>query len=116
MRSPSSPLTEVTANPIFLPSVPEMNPRTECGCQPVAFISVLSVAPPGRLTKSRTVAVLLPSRAAFAFLPPLGPLAPFLAGVAFFLDDLGLAGATRRACGATLAFLVQGMAIVEDSR
>lgn len=33
------------ASPVFLPKVPHRNPRTECGCQPVASISSLAVAP-----------------------------------------------------------------------
>ena len=49
--------------PIFLPTVPERNPRSECGYQPVAFISSLAVTPPGRFSSSRILAVLLPSRA-----------------------------------------------------
>src|SRR5579872_1581428 len=53
------------------------------------------------------MAVLLPSRAPAALvrLPAFAPWAPFLDGVAFF-PDLPLAGVTRRACCATLAFLV----------
>jgi hypothetical protein len=89
VRSPSSPLVDATVSPIFLPIVPERNPRTECGCQPVAFISSLAVTPPARLSSSSTVAVLLPSRAA-AFFAPLGA---FLAGLAF-LADLPFFGAT----------------------
>ena len=60
-------------------------------------MSSLPVTPPGRLSSSRILAVLLPSRAsglaALALFPPLGA---FLAGVAFF-PDLPLAGATGRA-------------------
>src|SRR3989442_15803622 len=86
VRSPSSLLVDDTASPIFLPTVPDRKPRTECGCQPVAFINSFVVAPPGRLSRSRTLAVLLPSRALaadFACLAVLGALGPFLAGVAF---------------------------------
>src|SRR5262245_58872558 len=89
-------------------SVPERKPRTECGCQPVAFISSLPVAPSGRFSSSRTLAVLLPSRtppAALACLAVFLALGAFSAGVAFF-PALSLPGATRRACALTLAVLV----------
>src|SRR5579863_9107502 len=94
--------------------VPDRKPRTEWGSQPVAFISSLAVTPPGRVSRSRILAVLLPSRAtsgfsalasvlpAFAF---VGPLGAFFAGVAFFLD-LVLAGATGARRGARAAFLL----------
>ena len=80
---------EPTVRPIFLATVPDKKPRTECDCQPVAFISSLAVTPPGRLNRYRTLAVLLPGRgpspclAGFAFLAPLGA---FFVGVAFFPD------------------------------
>src|SRR3984893_10755440 len=56
-----------------------MNPRTLCACQLVTFIISFKVAPPGRLSRSITLAVLLPSRAPVAL-----PLA-FDAGLATFL-------------------------------
>ena len=56
-------------SPIFLPSIPLMNPRTLWACQPVAFMISARVAPSGCLSSSRIFAVLLPSRAA--------PLVPF---------------------------------------
>src|SRR5713101_10080746 len=52
----------------------------ECGCQEVAFSSSFKVAPPGRFTRSRILAVLLPGRA----------LPAFRRGWARFLADLGL--------------------------
>jgi len=58
-----------------------MNPRNECGCQSAAFINSLALAPPGRFSRSRILAVLLPSRASG------------LADLAFF-HALALAGAT----------------------
>src|ERR1700722_10812339 len=82
--------------------VPDRNPRTECGCQPVAFISSLAVTPPGRFSRSSIVLVLLPSRVPVALFAALGA---FLAGVAF-LADLPLVFATWAPCGATRAFLV----------
>src|SRR5438132_1299000 len=61
-----------------------MNPRTLCACQPVDFMIWASVAPPLRWSRPRTVAFLLPSRAAAGLLPALArfPLAA-LAGFAF---------------------------------
>src|SRR5213596_2250913 len=61
-----------------------MNPRTEWACQPVAFMIWASVAPPLRWSKPRTVAFLLPSRAAAGLSPALARF-PFvaLAGLAF---------------------------------
>src|SRR5580704_9725220 len=59
--------------------MPDKNPLRECGCQLVAFSSSLAVAPSGRFSRSRIVAVLLPSRASFREL-----LGAFFFGVAFF--------------------------------
>src|SRR5205809_8118122 len=71
-----------------------MNPRTEWACQPVAFMIWASVAPPLRWSRPRTVAFLLPSRAAAGLLPALArfalaalaglALAAFFAFFAFF--------------------------------
>src|ERR1700674_907771 len=85
----------MTFRPIFLPTAPERKPRTECGCQPVAFMSSFSVTPPACLSRSRTWAVLLPSRAFPALALPafLGALAPFFGGLAL-LAALALDGAT----------------------
>src|SRR5437899_11721568 len=61
-----------------------MNPRTLCACQPVAFMIWASVAPPFRWSRPRTVAFLLPSRAAAGLSPPLARFAlAALAGFAF---------------------------------
>jgi hypothetical protein len=75
-----------------------MNPRTLWGCQSVAFILSLSVAPPARLSRSITRSVLVPWRALAALFPPfarLALLAPFFTAVAFF-PDLAFDGATAR--------------------
>src|SRR5450755_3409293 len=82
-----------------------MNPRRECGCQPVALSSSVVVAPSGRFSISKIVAVLLPSRAPAAFFAPLGV---FLARVAALAGGAALAGlpflgATLPARFATLA-------------
>src|ERR1700736_240667 len=97
---------DVIVRPIRLPTVPERNPRRECGCQPVAFKSSLSVAPLGLFSSSRTFSVLVPWRAPDSFLAGLAvfaPLVPFFAGVAL-LPDLALADATWRAGFATGSF------------
>jgi DNA methylase len=96
-RSPSSALTDATVSAIFLLTVPDKYPRTECGCQPVAFISSLSVAPSGLFSSARTFAALLPSPAPS---PALGGFAPFGFLGAFsplldFFPDLLLPVATR---------------------
>src|SRR5579871_4893135 len=87
--------------PIFLRSVPERNPRTECGCQPVAFISSLAVAPPDRFSRSIILAALLPSRAESDFFAPLRGWGAFLAEVVFFpaFPFLGATCANRGAFG-----------------
>src|SRR5260370_32841415 len=108
VRSPSSALMDDPTIPIFLPTAPDKKPRTECGCQPVAFISSFRVAPPACFSSSRTFSVLLPSRAPVAFLGTvarLAPFAPFFTAPAF-LADLPLDGATRGFRGAAVAFVV----------
>src|SRR5580704_13869777 len=92
-------------SPIFLPTVPDRNPRTECGCHPVAFINSLVVTPPGRFSSSSILSVLLPSRTGLAALAFFAPLGAFLAGVAFF-PGLAFAGATGARRGARAAFLL----------
>src|ERR1700688_2842540 len=105
MRSPSSPLVDVTVNPIFLPTVPDRKPRTECGSHPVALISSFEVAPPGRFNRSSSLAVLLPSRAPLDFVKwgSVRPLGAFL-GTLALRGDLALAGATWARRGATRDF------------
>src|ERR1700733_15345875 len=80
--------------------VPDTKPRTECGCQPVAFMSCLAVTPPGRLSRSRILVVLLPLRGPVAFFAPLGA---FLTEVALFAA-FAFFGAPWARCGRTLAF------------
>jgi hypothetical protein len=65
-----------------------------------AFITSLAVAPPGCFSKSRTLAALLPSRAAVAFFAALGA---FLAGLAFVVA-LAFFGTPVRARLAPVAF------------
>ncbi len=82
--------------PIFLRSVPERNPRTECGCQPVTFISSVSVNATRPLEQIEhfggLAAIPAVGLAPLAFFALLGT---FLAGLAFF-PDFSLAGATSR--------------------
>jgi len=96
-------LLELTANPIFLHTVPDKKPRTECGCQPVAAINSCNVAPPGRFSRSSTWPVLLPPcRVEPAFFARWDL---FLVGLAFVVA-FAVAGAPWRPRFATLAFLV----------
>jgi hypothetical protein len=95
-------LLELTANPIFLRTVPDKNPRTECGCQPAAAINSCNVAPPGRFSRSSTWAVLLTRRVELAFFAPCDV---FLAGLAFVVA-FAVTGVPCRPRFATLAFLV----------
>src|ERR1035438_10199612 len=117
--------------PCFLPAV-EMNPRTECACQAVAFMISPSVAPLARAIMSRIFAPLLSARgaealrsdlaacllafadalAAFLGVPALvlPPLAVFLAlGAPFFwlaaFFEGAFSGATFASCAATAAAL-----------
>ena len=85
LRPPSSPFVEITAKPIFLPTVPEMNPRTVCGCQPVTFMISASVAPLARFISAITSACLF---------EPSGLVlrAFFLAAAAFFVGLAFLVG------------------------
>src|SRR5262249_37571065 len=69
--------------PIFVPSLPLMKPRTLWACQPVAFMSSSSVAPLGRLIRSRTFAPLLSARRV-AFPLASVVLAAFLERAGFF--------------------------------
>jgi hypothetical protein len=99
---------DVSDRPIFLPIVPDRNPRTLWACHEVAFISSASVAPFGRFRSSGTFSVLLPFRGPDSFLAALAafvPLVAFLAGVLFF-PALPLPGATRGFRGAVWAFVV----------
>src|SRR5437588_10133699 len=82
MRSPST-FSEVSVRPSFLRTTPAKNPRTECCCQPVAFMMAAIVVPLGCLSSPRTVSCLVPPRA-----EPEATF-PFFAG--FFAH---LAGAT----------------------
>src|ERR1019366_4544897 len=98
---------DVTVSPIFLPRAPDRNPRTECACQPVALMSSFREAPPERFSRSRTLAVLLPWRAPFAFLgdwADFAPLVALFAGLAL-LPDLALDGATWAFSAAARGFL-----------
>src|SRR5579871_6639580 len=97
LRTPASPLVDVTVSPIFFRMVPDRKPRTECACQALAVISSPDVAPAGLRSSSRMMVVLLPSRELMAFGAGLGD---FLARVAFLGDGVASC-ATWAACGAS---------------
>src|SRR6266851_3507071 len=86
-----------------------MNPRTECACQPVAFMIWASVAPPLRWRRPSTSAFLLPSRAAaglLAVLPgfPLAALVGFAFAAVFACLPVFAAALALLACfGAVVA-------------
>src|SRR5205807_336947 len=73
MRSPLV-FSDVSVKPSFFRTTPAKKPRTECCCQPVAFMMAAIVAPLGCLSSLRTVSCLVPAR--------VGPEAtfPFFAG------------------------------------
>src|SRR5437868_11948321 len=52
-RSPPD-LSDTRFKPSFLRTVPAKNPRTECCCQPVIFMIVEIVAPPGLRSSAST--------------------------------------------------------------
>ena len=74
---------EATPNRSFLPTVPDKNPRTECACHPVAFISSPKLTPLGRFSRSKILAVLLPFRAPLARFDLFGDLVGLPARPAF---------------------------------
>jgi hypothetical protein len=84
-----------TASFIFLPKVPLMNPRTLWACHAVAAMMLLSVAPPGRFSSSRSGRFCYPGALSAAFWAWVG-----------FLADFALAGATGGFRFVALAFAV----------
>src|SRR5260370_42450717 len=90
--------------PIFLPKV-ERQPRTEWGCQPVAFTRCFKVAPQDRFTSSSTWAVLLPWRtlSAFAVVAWRAAFTALFSRGGFFAH-FALAGAKRGLRAATFSF------------
>src|ERR1051325_4132622 len=52
-----------------LRTTPARKPRTECGCQPVAFVSVAMLAPAGERSISIAADCFVPDRAAVTQLP-----------------------------------------------
>src|SRR5690242_13759389 len=83
-RSPSD-FWDSRVRPSFLRTTPAKNPRTECGCQPVAFMMAGMVAPAGRLRRPRTAGCLeLAGAFGWAFFPVLAALGGrFAAGASF---------------------------------
>jgi hypothetical protein len=109
-RSPSLLLKDSIGIPLFLPMAPLKKPRTEFGCQPVTFASSFSVTPPGRLSRSRILSVLVaPWGVAVGFFAP----AAFGVGSAFSGAALALGLATRAlVAGVAVAFLVFFLEVV----
>src|ERR1700740_649301 len=58
MRSPSA-FSDVSVKPSFLRTTPAKKPRTECCCQPVAFIMAAIVTPLGWPRRARTASCLV---------------------------------------------------------
>ena len=88
----SSMRKDSTLRPNFFVTVPLMNPRSECGCQLVAFSRSLAVAPPGRFSSSRIISALLPARTPFTLAASLRSrgAAGSLRALARFLGRAGL--------------------------
>src|ERR1700731_4388600 len=61
MRSAPA-FSEISVKPSFLRTTPAKKPRTECCCQPVAFMIVAIVVPLGCLSRARTASCLVPLR------------------------------------------------------
>src|SRR5262249_39029101 len=67
MRSPPI-FSDTSVNPSFFRTTPAKKPRTECCCQPVAFMMAAIVAPLGWLSRARTASCLVGLRFAPATL------------------------------------------------
>src|SRR5262249_35655771 len=71
MRSPSA-FCDVSVKPSFLRTTPAKKPRTECCCQPVAFIIAAIVTPLGCPRRARTTSCLVRLRPEGVSLPFAG--------------------------------------------
>ena len=82
---------------------------TECACQPVALMRLFSVTPPGRFSRSMTLAALVPARAGAAFFVCVA-----FSACAAFVAGLALAGAAwaRRLATAGLVVATVGMFLI----
>src|ERR1700738_878316 len=87
MRSPST-LSEASVKPSFFLTTPAKKPRTECCCQPVAFMIAAMVAPFGSCSIARTADCFDD--------PALGSSAKASFGGAGLTDGAGFAGAATR--------------------
>ena len=54
--------SDIRVKPSFLRTTPAKKPRTECCCQPVAFMMAAIVVPLGCLSRARTASCLVPPR------------------------------------------------------
>src|SRR6202040_1541376 len=61
MRSAPA-FSDISVKPSFLRTTPAKKPRTECCCQPVAFMMAAIVVPFGCLSRARTASCLVPLR------------------------------------------------------
>src|SRR6266853_4146993 len=61
MRAPST-LSDDSANPSFLRTIAPKKLRTECSCQPVAFMMAAIVVPLGCRSRARTFSCLVLGR------------------------------------------------------
>src|SRR5262245_13599221 len=68
MRTPST-TADFKSSLRRLRTTPARKPRTECGCQPVAFVSAGIVAPPGERSSSIASDCFVPGRTAPTRLP-----------------------------------------------
>ena len=92
-----------------MPRLPEMKPRTLCACQSVAAMMSASVAPSGRLSMSRTMAFLLPSRVVGVASLAVAPLA----ALAFF-GATGAAWGAGAGVSAWMAFQIRETAVLRS--
>src|SRR6202045_1419905 len=61
MRSAPA-FSDISVKPSFLRTTHAKKPRTECCCQPVAFMMAAIVVPLGCLSRARTASCLVPLR------------------------------------------------------
>jgi hypothetical protein len=85
-----------------LRTTPARNPRTECDCQPVAFVSEAMVAPPGARSMSIAADCFVPDRTAKTQLPLCRTFLSF----GWLLD-----GAADRAAVRFFALIVIGISL-----
>src|SRR5689334_13058507 len=103
MRTPST-TADFKSSLRRLRTTPARNPRTECDCQPVAFVSAAMVAPPGARSMFIAADCFVPDRTAKTRLP----LCPAFLSLGWLLD-----GAADRAAVRLFALLIIGISSVQ---